>query len=184
MQISQDHYLIIDLEATCSEDDLIPRRRMEMIEIGAVMLNSTTLQVEGEYQTFIRPILHPQLTKFCMSLTTIAQQDVDAAPLFPDAVNEFHLWMRPFGNVLFCSWGDYDKHQFKQDCTLHRVDYPFPDGHLNLKKAFSRVIGSTKRFGMAEALEKLGLNLDGTHHRGIDDARNIARIVQVISTGE
>ena len=182
MRIAQNYYLIIDLEATCSEDNSIPRRSMEMIEIGAVMLNSTTLQVEGEYQTFIRPILHPQLTEFCTALTSISQQDVAVAPLFSDALEAFQRWMRPFGSALFCSWGDYDKHQFKKDCRLHGVNYPFSGNHLNLKKAFSMAIDSRKMFGMAGALERLGLSLEGTHHRGIDDARNVARIVQAIST--
>ena len=180
MKITQDYYLIIDLEATCADDNSIPRQKMEMIEIGAVMLNSETLQVESEYQTFIKPILHPLLTEFCKSLTSISQTNVDTAPLFPDALKDFQSWFYPFGSYLFCSWGDYDKNQFKQDCKLHGVGYPFPGGHLNIKKAFSVTIDSQKKFGMAGALEKLGLKLEGVHHRGIDDARNIARIVQAV----
>lgn len=180
MKITQDYYLIIDLEATCADDNSISRQKMEMIEIGAVMLNSKTLQIESEYQTFIKPILHPLLTEFCKSLTSISQQDVDAAPLFPDALKYFQSWFNPFDSYLFCSWGDYDKNQFKQDCNLHGVDYPFPGGHLNLKKAFSVAIDSKNKFGMAGALKQIGIQLEGTHHRGIDDARNITRIVQSV----
>ncbi len=180
MKITQDYYLIIDLEATCADDNSIPRQKMEMIEIGAVMLNCKTLHVETEYQTFIKPILHPVLTEFCKSLTSISQKDVDTAPLFPDALKDFQSWFHPFESYLFCSWGDYDKNQFKQDCKLHGVDYPFPGGHLNIKKAFSVAIDSQKKFGMAGALEKLNLKLEGVHHRGIDDARNIARIVRAV----
>jgi len=33
---------------------------------------------------------------------------------------------------------------------------------------------------MAEALNKLGIELEGVHHRGLDDAKNIARIYQKI----
>ena len=46
-----------------------------------------------------------------------------------------------------------------------------------IKEAFSNALGTRKRFGMAGALRQLGLPLTGTHHRGIDDARNIARIL-------
>jgi len=180
MKITQDYYLIVDLEATCANDHSVPRHRMEIIEIGAVMLNSKTLQLESEYQSFIKPILHPLLTEFCQSLTSISQQDVDAASLFPDVLQDFQSWFEPFGNYLFCSWGDFDKNQFKQDCRLHNIGYPFSGGHLNLKKAFSVAIDSKRKFGMSGALKKLGLQLEGTHHRGIDDARNIARIVQAI----
>ena len=52
-----------------------------------------------------------------------------------------------------------------------------PSGHMNLKLAFSDRLGVNKKFGMAGAIEQVGLELEGTHHRGIDDARNIARLL-------
>ena len=180
MEITQDYYLIVDVEATCASDRSIPRQRMEIIEIGAVMLNAKTLRIESEYQRFVKPILHPVLTEFCTSLTSIHQQDVDNAPVFPEALRSSQSWFYPFGSYVFCSWGDYDRHQFEQDCKLHHVGYPFPGDHLNLKIEFSAAVGKTKKFGMAGALKQLGLDLEGRHHRGIDDAKNIARIVQRI----
>ena len=38
--------------------------------------------------------------------------------------------------------------------------------------------GKPKKLGVSEALESLGLTFEGTAHRGIEDARNIARIYQ------
>lgn len=37
-----------------------------------------------------------------------------------------------------------------------------------------------KSCGMARALEIAGLPLEGTHHRGADDARNIARLAALV----
>ena len=54
---------------------------------------------------------------------------------------------------------------------------PFGSGHLNLKKKVSETIGDPHRYGMAEALRKVGLPLEGTYHRGIDDARNMVRLL-------
>ncbi len=54
---------------------------------------------------------------------------------------------------------------------------PFRGKHLNLKKQFSAQLGEATRYGMAGALRRVGLPLVGTHHRGIDDARNIARLL-------
>ena len=115
MKITQDYYLIVDLEATCSEDNSLKRHQMEIIEIGAVMLCASTLQIESEYQTFVKPILHSQLTDFCKSLTSISQYNIDRAVSFPQALQDFQQWFYPFGSYLFCSWGDYDRHQFQQD---------------------------------------------------------------------
>jgi inhibitor of KinA sporulation pathway (predicted exonuclease) len=180
MFIPNDYYLLIDLEATCSNDGSLPRHEMEMIEIGAVMQNARTFEVESEFQTFICPIRHPQLTTFCTELTTITQADVDQAPRFPVALAAMQEWMYQFDNSLFCSWGDYDRHQFVQDCSFHGVGYPFRSGHLNLKPEFSRSLDIKKKLGLTQALRHLGLDFSGTHHRGIDDARNIARIVRAV----
>ena len=42
-------------------------------------------------------------------------------------------------------------------------------------------LGNDKKFGMPQALEHLGIDLQGTHHRGIDDARNIAAIYKYMN---
>ncbi|MFC1571976.1 hypothetical protein ACFL6M_00095 [Candidatus Eisenbacteria bacterium] len=47
---------------------------------------------------------------------------------------------------------------------------------LNLKMMFVAARG-IEPCGMKRALSLLGIPLDGQHHRGIDDARNITRIL-------
>ena len=170
------YFLIVDLEATCSDDGSIFREEMEIIEIGAVILNRSTWEIDSEYQQFIKPVRHPILTKFCTELTTITQEDVDAAPTFPEVIPYFKQWIDTYPKNTFCSWGNYDKTQFIQDCEFHTLAYPFGTEHRNIKKEFSSYLGNKKKFGMPQALEHLGIDLQGTHHRGIDDARNIAAI--------
>ncbi len=172
-------YLVIDLEATCSEDHTIPRDEMETIEIGAVLVERKDLSIIDEFSTFVRPIRHPYLTEFCTKLTTITQNDIDNAPYFPEALRALceKLWVPR--DVLFCSWGNYDKNQFLNDCAFHKVDYPFGKEHLNLKREFAKA-RFRRRLGVQGALKSVGLTFEGTHHRGIDDARNIARLMHYI----
>ncbi|KAF3888699.1 MULTISPECIES: 3'-5' exonuclease [Nostocales] len=176
------YFLIVDLEATCSDDGFIPSGEMEIIEIGAVMLNSSTWEIDSEFQQFVKPVRHPQLTKFCTELTTIRQEDVDKASGFPEVISQFKEWIELFPRNIFCSWGNYDKKQFLQDCEFHKVPYPFGSEHRNIKNEFSEYLGVSKGFGMAKALQHLGIELQGTHHRGIDDARNIAAIYRYMKT--
>ena len=183
MRIANNYYLIVDLEATCSDSGEVPRHEMEIIEIGAVLQSSLTYEVESEFQTFIKPVRHPLLTDFCTELTGIEQADVDMAPAFAEAIAAFREWMFTFEDTLFCSWGDYDRKQFEQDCGYHQLAYPFRSAHLNLKAEFSRTLGLKKRLGITEALRHLGLQFEGSHHRGLDDARNIARIVRRVCLG-
>jgi len=72
--MSINHHLIVDLEATCCNDASFPKDEMEIIEIGAVMTLAETLENISEFQTFIRPVRHPQLTAFCKELTSISQK--------------------------------------------------------------------------------------------------------------
>lgn len=170
------YFLVIDLEATCDEEKRIRDRDMEIIEIGSVLVDAETLLPVAEHQTFVKPVRHPVLTDFCRKLTTITQADVENAPGFPEAIASLSRFIDG-RDVLFCSWGDYDRRQFEQDAKRHNVSLPFGGKHLNVKKQFSTQLGEERRFGMAGALRRVGLQLQGTHHRGIDDARNIARLL-------
>lgn len=183
MRISENAYLIIDLEATCSNDGSVPRDEMEIIEIGALIMDSDTFEIRSEFQSFVRPVRHSVLTDFCTELTSISQAQVDSAPTYAETMAALVRWMSAFDDILFCSWGDYDRKQFQQDCRYHGVDYPFGERHLNLKAEFSMAIGQRRRFGLSGALKRLGLQFEGTHHRGIDDARNIARVVRQVCVG-
>ncbi len=176
MDIHEPFLLVIDLEATCDDGGAVPKAEMEIIEIGAVLVERATLRAVGDFQTFVRPVRHPTLTPFCTRLTSITQADVDAAPRFPDAMNALRRFVGARA-ARFCSWGDYDRKQFEQDALHHAVALPFGNRHTNLKARFSEAIGDTKRYGMDGALARVGLALEGTHHRGIDDARNIARLL-------
>jgi inhibitor of KinA sporulation pathway (predicted exonuclease) len=80
-------------------------------------------------------------------------------------------WAYSFG-----SWGDYDRNQFRQDCQIHALAYPFRTGHLNLKAALPRTMGLRKKLGITEALRHLGLRFAGSHHRGLDDTRTVRRV--------
>ncbi|MEK7952120.1 3'-5' exonuclease [Luteolibacter soli] len=171
---------IVDFEATCCDQQTFPREEMEIIEIGSVAVNAITGDLISEFSTFIRPVRNPALTGFCKSLTTITQDEVDAAPAFPEALAAFAAWLARFERPVFCSWGDYDRKQLEKDCQFHGQPFPFTNGHRNLKAEFSSAIASPKRFGLGQALHRLGLTFTGTPHRGIDDAKNIARVYKEI----
>ncbi len=172
------HHIICDLEATCWADKRQPER-MEIIEIGAVKLASAAGPVLQEFAAVVRPVPEPTLSDFCRGLTGITQADVDGAEPFPVVLDRFVAWMGPTP-VRFCSWGQYDLNQLRMDCTRHAIAFPPPFAdHLNVKNGWAAGKGVKPR-GLARALALMGMTLEGRHHRGIDDARNIARIVMAI----
>jgi len=174
------HLLALDVEATCDDGGAVPRQEMEIIEIGAVIANADC-EVVDELQTFIRPVRHPRLTPFCTRLTGIRQADVDGAPLFHDAMEAFKGWFSRYPGLIdhWGSWGNYDKRQLEQDCALHGLSSSvyLPGRHVNLKEAFRDALGLRNKPGLGQAIRVVGLEFAGTHHRGIDDARNIGRLL-------
>jgi inhibitor of KinA sporulation pathway (predicted exonuclease) len=176
------YFLVIDLEATCCNSKSISSREMEIIEIGAVIVETSSLKSIAEFQTFIKPLRHPILTSFCQDLTSITQEQVDRAPTYPKAMESFQEWLLDYPQSIFGSWGEYDRQQFLQDSQFHKLPLPYPlsSSHMNLKKLFSENQGLSKKYGMAGALKLAGIELIGTHHRGIDDARNIAKLLPYI----
>lgn len=168
-------YLVVDLEATCDEDHAIPREQTEIIEIGAVLVDGRTLQPLRELSVLVRPRLHP-ITPFCTQLTSITREMVANAPLFPEAIAACARWLGS-DKPLLCSWGGYDRDQLRRDASRSGVRLPFGDRHLNLKARFADAMELDREVGVGAALSKVGLRFEGRAHRGIDDARNIARLL-------
>jgi 3'-5' exoribonuclease 1 len=63
----------------------------------------------------------------------------------------------------------------EKDCIKCALKTNWLDQHISIKHQYSEIT-NTKLMGMKAALTKEGIVLDGTHHRGIDDARNISKI--------
>lgn len=173
---------VVDFEATCWGDGNAGKRdEMEIIEFGAVLADASTLEKLSEFQTFVRPVRNPLLTDFCRGLTSIRQEDVDRAPMFPEASQMFMTWLgdgRAREEATFASWGHYDFAQLERDCAYHKVQWPFfLKDHVNLKNVVAERMGWRPK-GVAKALSAIGFRFEGTAHRGIDDARNILRIAR------
>lgn len=168
------NYIVLDLEATCWEAKS-QKQQNEIIEIGALKLDSSG-EVVSEFSEFVCPTLNPQLSDFCKGLTTIQQSDVYAASTFDVVIKRFQSWIDLDEPFVLCSWGFYDKRQFEKDCDLHKLDKGWLQNHISLKHQYAEITNLRKPVGMNAALRREGFELDGTHHRGIDDARNIEKI--------
>jgi inhibitor of KinA sporulation pathway (predicted exonuclease) len=175
MSSTLEKILVIDLEATCDEPK--PSWQGEITEIGLSILDTTNLEVAEKHQTFVVPPSTP-VTEFCTRLTTITPEMLtvkNGARTFPEAIN----WLKKFGskNRVWASWGDYDRKQFERQCAAENIAYPFGPGHINVKTLFALSTGMNRGIGAKEAVEYCGMEWVGTHHRGLDDAHNIARVL-------
>lgn len=169
------NYIIYDLEATCWEHPP-PGFVQETIEIGAFKINHYG-EIRGKFNRFIRPSVHPTLSPFCRDLTTITQQDVNRADLFPAVIEEFINWGR-IGeeSYVLCSWGSFDRKMFEIDCKLHRLEHAWTEHHANLKEQYRLMKRLRSGIGLRKAIENENILFTGQHHRGISDAENLVKL--------
>lgn len=178
----------VDLEATCDEvgANESPRplavvpEQMETIEIGLVVIDLETLEVIDEFQSFVRPQIYPVLTDFCKKLTSIQQVDVDSAGTYAEIGQELGTFIARYPNAAWTSRGDYDARQLERDagfaaCPSLLEGLP----HFNARKWHAGLHDNRPK-SLMQTVESLGLVWQGTYHRGIDDARNIASIIREI----
>jgi inhibitor of KinA sporulation pathway (predicted exonuclease)/ASC-1-like (ASCH) protein len=173
-----DYYLVIDFEAS----GVVPQSsEWEIVEFPIVVVDATRLQIlSNEFHRFVRPTTNPQLSRQCIENCGIKQSDVDAASPIDVVVGEAIAWLRELNigsNLAVVTCGDYDLGTALR-VESQRKSFHLPDWlckWINIKVPFASQFGKT--IGMKGMLSHLKLILDGRHHCGRDDARNIAKIV-------
>ncbi|ASU38159.1 3'-5' exonuclease [Herbaspirillum sp. meg3] len=175
--VSQGTYLIVDLEATCSDDGSISEEQMQIVEFGAVFLNSN-LEIIDTFQSFVRPS-QTLVTSFCTQLTGITQEQVDSAPTFLIAALALQKFVEKYrtSDSMWLSWGAWDAKQLARESLVHGVENPIQLPHQNAKRLFAKTQKLGKQLGMAKACDLTGLGIEGAHHRALDDALNVARLL-------
>ena len=176
-----DQVLVIDVESTCWEGEAPPGQSSEIIEIGVATIDVATLQRVDRESILIRPV-RSTVSEFCTSLTTITPQMLQTAGTLEDALRILRKEYRS-KERLWASWGDYDRRQFERVCAEAGAAYPFGHGHLNVKSLHALATGR-REAGLGEAFAALGWTMEGTHHRGGDDAWNIAAILCEMLRGQ
>jgi inhibitor of KinA sporulation pathway (predicted exonuclease) len=168
--------LCVDLEATCWEPDSNrPRDEVsEIIEVGITVVDLKTLRIEENEGIIVKPT-RSSISKFCTSLTTLTQAQVDKGVSFGEACDKLRKHYRSRERT-WVSWGDYDRNMFNTQCREIYQDYPFGPRHMNLKNQFAVLHGLNREFGTEKAMDHIGLSFNGTLHRGQDDSKNIAMI--------
>jgi inhibitor of KinA sporulation pathway (predicted exonuclease) len=182
---------VLDFEATCEENDRTFEH--EIIEFPVVLLARKSIDDAyteiGRFESFVRPTKRPTLSRFCTQLTTIEQSMVDSAPVLADVLRacvdyievkltEHELSWR---DVLPVTCGDWDLLTcLRKECMRKQLRVPPCFTYwCNLKHVFARV-GLGKARGTHTMLESLGMQFEGTPHRGIDDTRQYVRFIHAL----
>lgn len=176
-----DKILIVDVEATCWEGKPPHGMESEIIEIGICLLDVKSGEISENRGILVKPE-KSVISPFCKELTSITQEMIDAEGIsFKEACNVLRNEYKSQSRA-WASFGAYDFNQFQKQCTLSGLPYPFNSSHINVKTLFALKKKLIHEQGMAGALAILDIPLEGKHHRGVDDAKNIAKIMNWILT--
>lgn len=173
-----DKIIVIDLEATCWEGDPPAGDSTEIIEIGLCVLDVATGHREPARAILVKP-QHSTLSPYCQKLTTITPEMLENAPNLVEAcailreeyLSETRTW---------ASYGDYDRIMLRAQCEAWGIPYPFGRSHINVKNLLALQNNLNREVNLQEATAMLGLPFEGTIHRGMDDAWNIAAVLDRI----
>lgn len=194
---------VLDFEATCDGRfgaDGRPDRSFksevehEIIEFPSVLLEldpvTHNYKYKCEYRNFCLPLEVPKLTYFCSRLTGITQHDVDGGLDFPDVLVGHYTWLQShvgdMSNVAIVTCGFWDLGtMLPAECKRWAVLPPTTyTRFINIKNVFfdkcGSKLGMDRPKGMAGMLKVAGIPLEGRHHSGIDDCKNIAKLVQYV----
>jgi len=169
-----EQIIVVDLEATMNQSV------MEVIEIGIAILHTKPLKIDPPSAIMVIPT-KSKVTAECTELTSITPEMVTAeagAVSFKEACEQVKK-LAP-KTTTWASWGDYDRRQMERQCKAESIAYPFGVTHLNVKNLFALSMDLERELGMDAALKLMKMDLIGYHHRGCDDAFNIARLLRAI----
>ncbi|KAG7160218.1 ERI1 exoribonuclease 3-like isoform X2 [Homarus americanus] len=181
---SYDYFLVLDFEATCCEEGKM--RPQEVIEFPVLKVNAKTYEIDSSFHQFVKPKHHPILSRFCMDLTSITQEEVDGGKPFPEVFKDFDKWIKEDVGInnkfLFVTCGDWDlKTMLPSQCASENLQVPaYCKKWLNIKKSYAIVKGEYIK-GMMPMIKGLGLTHTGRLHRGFDDCKNIANILKALA---
>eukprot|EP01122_Echinamoeba_exundans_P008090 TRINITY_DN2618_c0_g1_i1.p1 TRINITY_DN2618_c0_g1~~TRINITY_DN2618_c0_g1_i1.p1 ORF type:complete len:569 (+),score=109.30 TRINITY_DN2618_c0_g1_i1:142-1848(+) len=181
----------IDFEATCEKDD--KNYYNEIIEFPAILIDTKKKTVISEFHRYVKPTVNPILSKFCVELTSVTQENIDKSACFDQVLSEFETWLRAHNaydssrTAIICDgvW-DIQKFIFIEFGKLLEIKEETRllfSRWMNCKdifRAFYRGSKSAISGGpvtLSSMLENLGLRFNGRLHSGMDDTRNLSAII-------
>ncbi|HEX4117930.1 MAG TPA: 3'-5' exonuclease [Rhizomicrobium sp.] len=175
--------VIFDLEFTAWPDSmgghwLAPGQFKEVVQIGAVRLETKNLAITASFDCLVKPRINPVLSDYFVNLTGISN-----ARLAKEGV-DFGTAYRSFagfaGDNTIASFG-HDEWVLDENIRLYGLkDLPAPLPFLELRGWFDRHGINPKGLHSCDIGPLLGVPFEGQMHDALCDARSIAAGMAVL----
>lgn len=175
-----DKILVIDLEATCWEEDgEFQKNNSEIIEIGICKYVVATGEIEAKKSYYIKPV-NSEISEFCTQLTGITNEIIEKEGMTLETAlkrikNKYRSQAR-----IWAAFGDYDRLMLEKECKKLGISHHFGRTYLNIKSLMAVKLKLSKGFGLNKSLEMMNESFEGSEHCGADDAYNTAKLLRFI----
>jgi len=172
-----DSYLILDFEG-----------KQEIIEFPVLLFDPKKMEVISQFHRYVKPAKIEEeklnaMIKGKYGRWGLADQYFKTAIPFVQVIQEFNQWMKDnhILNFAFITCGNWDiKTQASKQCSISEIPLPhYFNRWINLKDIYLHFYNERAN-GMKEMLDGLSIPLEGNHHSGLDDTKNIAKVVKRI----
>lgn len=176
-------YIVLDLEwnqASDSHDDRSKMLTFEIIEIGAVKLNSR-MEIADTFHELIRPQVYDEMHKITERLIHIHMSELADCRQFEEVMKDFLAWCGD--DYMFGTWGPLDLTELQKNMVFFGME-PLGKGPIrfyDIQKLFSIAYEDGKsRRSLEYAVDFLDFEKDNPFHRAISDAYYTALVLQQI----
>ncbi|XP_021288852.1 uncharacterized exonuclease domain-containing protein At3g15140 [Herrania umbratica] len=181
---NKDFFLVLDLEG-----------KVEILEFPVLLMDAKTLRVLDFFHRFVRPseMSEQAINKYIEGKYGKFGVDRvwhDTAQPFKEVIQQFEAWLTQhqlwekkggasLTQAAFVTCGNWDlKTKVPQQCKVSGIKLPpYFMEWINLKDVYLNFYGREAR-GMMSMMKQLEIPSFGCHHLGIDDTKNIARVLQ------
>lgn len=172
------NYIVLDLEWNqSSENEEEKRLNFEIIEIGAIKMNSERTMI-SEFNQVIRPQVYHQLHYITSRLIHMQMKELERGRVFPEVMEEFLSWCGE--DYIFCTWGPLDLTELQKNMKYYEME-PLTNGplkFLDIQKLFSLEHEDGKvRRALEHAVDFLKIPKDIPFHRAFSDAYYTAKVL-------
>ena len=183
------YLLVLDFEANSQKNKRMDPVQ-EIIEFPIVVLDTLTNKIVKDklFHYYVKPT-ETKLTPFITELTGITEKMIESGKKLSDVINLCLKFLSEnFKNdeICFITCGDFDFKCLARETRFKKINLPsILRRYINIKEVFKTCFGYKEtKCSMTDMLKYVDLELDGKHHSGIDDSRNIAKILQrILDTG-
>ena len=175
------NYIVMDLEwnqSNTGEEDEISVIPFEIIEIGAIKLNSDNEMV-GEFSELVKPQVYHEMHTITSKIIHMQMQELERGKPFVEVMQRFLDWCGE-DEYVFCTWGPLDLTELQKNMKYYSME-PLSDGpiaFLDIQKLFSIAYEDRKsRRALEYAIDFLKIEKDIPFHRAFSDAYYTAQIL-------